>query len=74
MNSYYKKIRILLSEITGSNNIDKIIVDAFERKGVQVSKSKLQGWRVSVDHKNYRKMMEDDLSDVLNALIDYYKK
>ncbi len=36
-----------------------------------VAKSRLQGWGLGEDHKNYRKMTEDEFYDVLNAFYLY---
>lgn len=72
MNNHYKKLRALLSQLSGSEAVDDLISDAMERAGTPVSKSKIQGWRVSPEHKNYRRMTSDELHDVLYAVTKYY--
>jgi uncharacterized protein YehS (DUF1456 family) len=74
MNNHYKKLRALLSQLSSSEAIDDLIAHAMERAGTPVSKSKIQGWRVSPEHKNYRRMTGDELLSVLDALTRYFDK
>jgi hypothetical protein len=74
MNTHYKTLRALLAIITQHGALDDLIAEAMERNGTPVSKSRLQGWRVSEDRRNYRHMSKDEFLDVLNALIAYYSR
>lgn len=73
MNNNYKKLRVLLAVLTDENELDTLIFNAMDEANTPVSKSKLLGWRVSENHKNYRRMTSDELADVMDALIAYYK-
>lgn len=72
MNQHYKKLRALIAILTDEEALDDLIAEAMERAKTPVSKSKLQGWRVSSEHKNYRRMSSDELLDVLNALTQFH--
>jgi len=72
MNPHYKKLIALIAILTDEKALDDLISAAMERAKTPVSKSKLQGWRVSPGHKNYRRMSQDDLLDVLTALTQFY--
>ena len=72
MNQHYKKIRALLGVLANEHALDDLIMDAMKQNNTPVSKSRLQGWRVAPDHKNYRRMSESDLLAVLDALINFY--
>ncbi|WP_347990027.1 hypothetical protein [Methylomonas sp. AM2-LC] len=74
MNQHYKKLRGLLARLTDEQALDDMIFAAMARAKTPVSKSKLQGWRVSADHKNYRHMSSEDLFDVLNAVTLFYSE
>ena len=50
-----------------------LICQAMESAGTPVSKSRIQGWRVAQGHKNYRNMSSDELLEVLEALMQYFK-
>lgn len=72
MNQHYKKLRALIAILTDEEALDDLVFEAMERAKTPVSKSKLQGWRVSSEHKNYRRMSQEDLLDVLDALTQFY--
>lgn len=74
MNNHYKKLRALIVILTDEDALDDLIASAMTRLGTPVSKSKLQGWRVSPQHKNYRRMSQDDLFDVMSALTNFYEE
>lgn len=73
MNNHYKKLRALLAILTDEDALDDLINQALIANKTPASKSKLQGWRIAPDHKNYRHMTSDELLDVLNALVEHYK-
>jgi hypothetical protein len=73
MNTIYKKLRALLAIISQQPITDEMILDAMERAGTPVAKSRLHGWRVGRNHKHFRPMSRDDLLAVLEALINYFK-
>lgn len=72
MNPTYKHLRALLAILTDEGALDDLIFDALERNGTPVSRSRLQGWRVGSEHKNYRHMTLDEYNHVLEALIKHY--
>jgi uncharacterized protein YehS (DUF1456 family) len=72
MNNHFKKLRILLTRLTNEPDLDSVIFDAMDQAGTPISKSRMHGWRLSPEHKNYRRMTSDDLLDVLDAVTKYY--
>lgn len=72
MNAHYKKLRALVALLTDEQLTDEIIFDAMTLNKTPVSKSALQGWRVNADHKNYRRMTNEQLQDVIDALHKYF--
>ncbi len=73
MNQHYKKLRALVAILTDEDALDELISEAMAQAKTPVAKSRLQGWRVSPEHKNYRRMTSDELLGVLEALVKYYK-
>lgn len=74
MNQHYKKLRALIAILTDEEELDILIADAMVQAGTPVSKSRLLGWRVSPEHKNYRHMTSDELLAVMDALIMHFKQ
>ena len=73
MNQPYKHLRALLAVLTQHGALDDLIAEAMDRNGTPASKSRIQGWRVAPDRRNFRHMSKDEFCDVLTALFNYFK-
>jgi hypothetical protein len=73
VNTEFKKMCVILALLTeGQEGLDDLLMTAMDQAGTPISRSKLQGWRVSKQHKNFRVMHRDDFVAVLDALIAYF--
>jgi hypothetical protein len=73
MNDIFKRIGVLLALIIDQHEFKDLVFDAMEQNGTPISKSRIQGWSVSSDNKNYRHMKPDEMKQVLDAIIEYYR-
>lgn len=75
MNTELKKLCVILALLTeGQEGISDLLMTALEQAGTPISRSRLQGWRTSPQHKNFRIMRRDEFVMVLDALIKYFDK
>ena len=63
----------MVSLLTDEEYLDDLIMEAMEQNKTPVSKSRLHGWGLSTDHKNYRRISGNEFMDVLEGLIRIYK-
>lgn len=69
MNQHYKKLAAIIASLTDeATHWSAWLETAMREAGTPVSKSRLHGWGLSPQHKNYRPISADELLDVMNAI------